>query len=352
MSSSMTINSQSGPYRVEFVDNFKKNLDSLSLENHHFIIDKNVFALYEPQLTSIVDEGKILFIEPTEEAKSLDKFTTYIECLLERGVRRDHKLVAIGGGIIQDIVAFLATTLLRGVEWIFIPTTLLAQADSCIGSKSSINVGKNKNAIGTFCPPSRIFIDVEFLKSLSEVDIRSGVGEMLKVHAIAGPTDYDLIAMDYQTILDDPSVMKHYILRSLQIKKEIIEEDEFDTGRRNIMNYGHSFGHAIETATSFSIPHGIAVTIGMDFANYVAVKLGLTSQSHYDRMHSVLLKNAGNHLSTPIPIDRFLSAISRDKKNKGTELTLILLNAEGLLELIKTANSQEFKDICNSFLAD
>ena len=350
MSNAMKVKSNRGPYYVEFVDIFEKTIDKFSSKENHFIIDKKVYDLYGSRLKFLAYTEKVLIIEATEEAKTLDKFTSYIECLLNQGVRRNHTLIAIGGGIIQDIAAFLATTLLRGLEWMFVPTTLLAQADSCIGSKSSINVGQNKNAIGTFCPPSRIFIDVEFLKSLSDVEIRSGIGEMLKVHAISGPSDYDLIANDYGALLDDPVIQKRYILRSLQIKKIIIEEDEFDTGRRNIMNYGHSFGHAIEAATNFAIPHGIAVTIGMDFANHVAVKLGLTGQDHYDRMNPTLMANTGSYLSTRIPLAAFINAISRDKKNQDSDLSLILLNSKGVLELTKTANSHEFRNICDKYL--
>src|SRR5581483_3202456 len=200
-----------------------------------------------------------------------------------RKIRRNHVLVAIGGGIIQDITCFLAATMLRGLPWNFIPTTLLAQADSCIGSKSSINAGEAKNILGTFTPPARVDVSTRFLKTLDERDIRSGIGEMLKVHAIEGPQSFDQIAHDYENILSDDSVMLHYIRRSLDIKKRIIEIDEFDRGPRNVMNYGHSFGHAIESATDFAVPHGIAVTLGMDLANYTAVRTGRTGEAFFQR---------------------------------------------------------------------
>jgi hypothetical protein len=139
-------------------------------------------------------------------------------------------------------------------------------ADSCVGSKSSINGGGAKNVLGTFTPPRRIILGAGVLRTLDEKDVRSGVGEMLKVHAIAGPAAFDAIAADYPRLFTDRSVMTAYLRRSLEIKKPIVEADEFDQGRRLVMNYGHSFGHALESATAFAVPHGIAVTIGMDMA--------------------------------------------------------------------------------------
>jgi hypothetical protein len=130
--------------------------------------------------------------------------------------------------------------------------TLLAQADSCIGSKSSINVGKIKNVLGTFTPPRKITISTRLLSTLDDRDIRSGIGEMLKVHGIDGPDSFDQIAADYARLTSDAETLKRYVRRSLEIKKHIIEQDEFDRGIRNVMNYGHSFGHAIESATDLS----------------------------------------------------------------------------------------------------
>ena len=174
------------------------------------------------------------------------------------------------------------------------PTTLLAQADSCIGSKSSINSSNIKNILGNIYPPNRIILDVDLLDSLEEEDIRSGIGEMIKVHAINSPQSFDDLSQDYIMILEKKKRMEEYINRSLLIKKEIIQKDEFDEGLRNVMNYGHSFGHAIETATNYSIPHGLAETIGMDMANFVSAELGITTKFHFKRMHPLLDKNISN----------------------------------------------------------
>ena len=171
---------------MQFVDSPLGAIESVAQENAHFIIDERIASLYENTISLIAGSPSMLRIEATESAKSLDQFPLYVTHLVEAGLRRDHTLIAVGGGIIQDITCFLAATMLRGVEWSFVPTTLLAQADSCIGSKSSINGGGAKNILGTFTPPHEIALTTTFLKTLKSVDLKSGMGEILKVHAIAG----------------------------------------------------------------------------------------------------------------------------------------------------------------------
>jgi 3-dehydroquinate synthase len=214
------------------------------------------------------------------------------------------------------------------MPWYFYPTTLLAQADSCIGSKSSINVGKTKNILGTFTPPEKIYITTSVLATLEEREFRSGLGEMLKVHAIDGPASFDRIAADYPRLFTDQELLRRYIWGSLAIKKAIIEEDEFDLGLRNIMNYGHSFGHALESATDFFIPHGIAVTVGMDMANYTSMRLGLMDASHYHRMHPPFKANYAGFLPPEIPLEFFVSALLKDKKHTDVQLRLVLPDAQ------------------------
>lgn len=343
------IQSHKGPYTVHFTSEAFANLRDVPKTGIHFLVDDRVASLYENELREVLQAPSVLRIEANEENKALDRFTAYAEHLVSRGVRRTHTLVAIGGGILQDITCFLASTLLRGIEWEFYPTTLLAQADSCIGSKSSINVGKIKNLIGTFNPPRQISISTTVLHTLSEVDARSGVGEMIKAHIIDGPSSFNDLAADYERIFSSRQVMEHYILRSLEIKKGLIEQDEFDRGVRNVMNYGHSFGHAIESATDFMVPHGIAVTIGMDLANYVAVWYGRMDRIHLDRMRPTLLTNAHNFLDVDIPIEDFFRALRRDKKNVGSSLQVILPNASVRIEKVDMAEDDTFRMVCQEY---
>lgn len=351
MSESLTIKSHSGPYCASFSEDAFQSLNEKAAEGCHFIVDERVAGLYRDQLAAVLASKSLLLIEAIEANKSLEKMPTYVDHLVRHRLRRGQTLVAIGGGIIQDITCFLATTMLRGVTWHFYPTTLLAQADSCIGSKSSINCGNAKNILGTFTPPAEVSISVSFLDTLDERDVRSGVGEMLKVHTIDGPDSFDSIAADYQRLFTDKTIMRHYIRRSLEVKKAYIEKDEFDRDIRNVFNYGHSFGHAIEAATDFAIPHGIAVTIGMDMANYAAWKLAVGSEGNYRRMRGVLQCNYDGFDDFPVPLDSFLAAIAKDKKNSGSDsVTLILVDHNGRLSKNAYANNEAFSFICANFL--
>jgi 3-dehydroquinate synthase len=349
VSETLVVRSHKGPYTVFFDDQPQARLNVPVLPRVHFIIDAKVAGLYAGDLHQVLASPSVLLIEATEANKTLDKFTGYVDHLISRGVRRGQALVAIGGGIMQDIVCFMAATLLRGMPWHFYPTTLLAQADSCIGSKSSINVGKTKNILGTFTPPEKIHITTSVLATLEEPEFRSGLGEMLKVHAIDGPASFDRIAADYPRLFTDQELLRRYIYGSLAIKKAIIEADEFDQGVRNVMNYGHSFGHALESATDFFIPHGIAVTMGMDMANYTAWRLGLTAEGHYRRMHPVLLTNFAAFAHTEIPLEAFFDAIARDKKNTEAQLRLILPDAQGRITVGLYNNDTTFKKICADY---
>jgi len=349
VSKQITIQSHKGEYTASFVRGGMDQLNKDPIENAIYIVDKNIAKLYSDRLNNILNSQRVLKIEATEENKSLDCFPAYIDALVELKVRREQTLVAIGGGIIQDITCFLATTLMRGLPWMFYPTTLLAQSDSCIGSKSSINSGDVKNILGTFTPPNNVVIDVDFLSTLEEKDIFSGIGEMIKVHAINSPIDFDKISDNYEQILYDQSVMEEFIYSSLLMKKRLIEVDEFDQGPRNVMNYGHSFGHAIESATNYGIPHGIAVTIGMDIANYVASKLNVSKIEHFERMHEVMEKNYKSYLHTNISVEALIDALSKDKKNSATQLRLILPDQEGRIGIGLYDNNDVLVNAINDY---
>lgn len=346
----LRVRSHRGPYAVRFLEDALGELRAPA-ERAHYLIDARVARLYRKRLAGLLEAPSVLRIEATERAKSLERFPGYVRRLVAKGVRRKDVLVAVGGGIIQDIACFLAATLLRGLDWEFYPTTLLAQADSCIGSKSSINSGGAKNILGTFTPPRRVVIGAGFLSTLDERDLRSGVGEMLKVHAIEGPSSFDRIAADYPRLFSDRSVMLDYVRRSLEIKRRVVEADEFDRGPRQVMNYGHSFGHAVEAATRFAVPHGVAVTIGMDLANFAALRLGRARADVYRRMRPVLAENYRGFERTSVPLEPFLAAIGKDKKNTRARLGLILPGAGGRVAKVEVPKDDAFRSLCADYLA-
>ena len=350
----MIIQSHKSQYQVDFCDDSTQHLvRNLPKRNFHLIIDQRVASLYKDQISELLNHHSVLIIEATEKNKSLEALPAFVSHLVNNKIRRDDVLIAVGGGIIQDITCFLSATLLRGLEWYFYPTTLLSQADSCIGSKSSINSGDGKNLLGTFTPPSRVVIGKNFLKTLEEKDLRSGVGEMLKVHGIEGPDSFNDISSKYDQLFLDDEVMLHFIRRSLDIKKKYIEIDEFDQGPRNIFNYGHSFGHAIESATDFAIPHGIAVTIGLDMANWLAPQIANGDFSHYLRMHDVLARNYRGFEDIEIALDVFMDALSKDKKNTGkNRVTLILPNKNAEIKKGSYKNDTMLRHLCQKYLTE
>jgi 3-dehydroquinate synthase len=350
VSDTLTIQSHKGPYTVTFDDDA---LERLTPGGAHFIIDARVAELYRDRMAAVLASPSVLIIEATEANKSLECMPAYVGHLVERGLRREQTLVAIGGGIIQDITCFLAATMLRGVAWTFLPTTLLAQCDSCIGSKSSINCGDAKNILGTFTPPGEVIISTRFLDTLDVRELQSGVGEMLKVHAIDGPASFAGFAAGYDALFRNRAAMVAAIRRSLEIKRGYIERDEFDRGPRLVFNYGHSFGHAIEAATDFAVPHGIAVTMGLDMANWISAGLGHGTLAHWAAAHPLLAKNYRGFERRPVPLDRFLAALAKDKKNTGTgSVTLILPDAEGRIFRGTHAADERFRELCRRYLEE
>jgi len=309
------------------------------------VIDERVAGLYADSLGPFRNDVPVLRVPAIESNKTVDFAQKVILWLLEHDFKRTHLLVAIGGGIVQDLCCFAASILFRGVDWSFHPTTLLAQCDSCIGSKSSINVGTFKNQVGTFFPPTRINVDVTFTRSLDHKDLLSGLGEAIKVHFLDSEQRFGQIFDLYDAAVTNPEVLERVIVESLRIKKRVIEADEFDRDYRNIMNYGHTFGHALESVTRYSIPHGIAVTVGMGVANYLSERLGYLDRSTRDRMEQLLLKNVGRNHVVVADLDAYWEALGRDKKNVDRDVTCILTRGFGQMFRTKISLSHEIRAI-------
>lgn len=349
----MVIQSHRGPYTVSWDDSLLSNPARMFEGKPRFLIDAEVARLYASPLKSVIEHPNTIVIEATEGNKSIQGAIPIVERLVADSVRRDHTLIAIGGGIIQDITCFIASTLLRGIPWRFVPTTLLAQADSCIGSKSSINLGATKNILGTFNPPRDIVICSRFLDTLTPEDLRSGIGEIIKVHAIEGAPAFDRLALDFDRLLEDSSLLQRYAREALRIKQRFIEVDEFDRGIRNIFNYGHSFGHAIESATDYAVPHGIAVAMGMDMANSIAMERSMLPESHYRRMHPILRKTYDHFAASEISVGRVLEALTKDKKNTDTMFGLIFATgAEAEIQRVQVPRDAAFQAQCARFFTE
>ncbi len=340
----MKIKSSIRNYELNIVESFKNVLENIYNEGDYFIIDEKVFNLYKEKFKNGKWDNKVIKIKADEETKSFLNLGSVIEKLIEGGFKKNHTLIAVGGGVIQDTSAFIASILYRGVDWVFFPTTLLAQGDSCIGSKTSINFGKYKNQIGNFYSPREIYIDLKFLKTLDRRDFISGLGEMAHYFLVASEEDFQRFKNDYPIVKDNENeeALKKLIQRSLEIKKSFIEIDEFDKKERQVLNYGHSFGHAIESLTNYEIPHGVAVSIGMDMANYFSVKYGYMEEMKREEIRETLKQIWDGYSIEKIDLSDMESALRKDKKNKDNLLGLILSRGPG-----KTF--KDFKELDTTF---
>lgn len=250
--------------------------------------------------------------------------------MLKAGISRDSVLFALGGGSVGDAAGFIASTYLRGIPWVSLPTTLLAQVDSAVGGKTAINHDEGKNLIGSFHQPSLIVCETEFLKSLSQRELVSGLGEIIKYGLVFDPWFYRYLVHNYSKIIAcDQRVLAHVIKRTLQWKVHVVEKDEFDrTGIREVLNFGHTFGHAIETETKYkTFQHGEAVIWGMRFALALSLVRGKLIKTLYEEMDGFLKKLPVPKLSGAP--ERFLSWFKRDKKIRANKLHFVLLKGLG-----------------------
>jgi len=337
-------------YEVEFINDSTNIIKNETKNGDVFIVDKKIIEIH-PHITKAINKENLLIeINADENNKSYEGLIPIINKLIKIGFRKNHRLIGIGGGITQDITAFTSSIMYRGVDWIFFPTTLLAQGDSCIGSKTSINFKQYKNQIGGFYPPKKIYIDVKFLNTLSNEELQSGLGEMAHYFVVSGEDDFLEYKKNYTRTLKDKSILKKMIARSLQIKKTYIEIDEFDKNERQVFNYGHSFGHAIESLTNYTIPHGIAVSFGMDMANFISVKMSLLDPNIRVEIRELLKQIWNGYDISNLDAKQFQSAIAKDKKNVGKELRLILCKGFGKVFKTPIKNDEIFYQWINEYL--
>lgn len=348
MFSNFSVSSFKGEYFLQFTDcatALKANLR----EGDVIILDSNIKKLY-PEIDEITAPFHTEIVDANEYAKTYEYIGKLINKVISVGFSKNNRLVGIGGGVVQDITAFSASIMFRGVDWLFFPTNLLTQCDSCIGSKTSVNIGDFKNQLGGFHPPRNIFVDFAFIETLPKLEISSGLGEMMHYFLLQKDTNLNSLALEIEAAYKERAVLSQLIERSLSIKRAMIEIDEFDKGPRNIFNYGHSFGHAIEACTDFKVPHGVAVAYGMDLANSISVELGLVDREFRNQIRDILAKVWKTKDLPTIDIEQYFKALSKDKKNEGKDVKVIL--TKGLGEMFKTTLpvTQDMKDyICRFF---
>jgi 3-dehydroquinate synthase len=280
--------------RDEFTINASPYDYSVKFTNAFPVFGQNDFVIIDKKLGHYLNSHNFAYeIEAKEENKTVTTVMNIVKYLSDR--RTPMRIVVVGGGIIQDIGAFLSTIFNRGVEWVYWPTTLLAMADSCIGGKSSLNLDDVKNKVGTFSCPHKVFINSKFLDSLDFAAIRSGHGEILKLCMIGD-------ALDIYEKSDEIDRIKVALL----VKRAVIEADQFDKGIRRALNYGHTVGHALESLSGYTIPHGVAVIKGMLVEN----KLFGYSDLKFERLASTITSIPG----IDADVAQIREVLSKDKK--------------------------------------
>jgi len=299
--------------------NLTELINEIYTKNDFILIDRNVYNLDNSCLNNIDSQYYFLF-DAIEDNKIIEYVLKIIDILYNLKFNKKNKLIVIGGGITQDIGGFISAIYKRGLNWTFIPTTILSMTDSAIGGKVGIN-RNSKNILALFVSPNKIYISDFFLNSLKEEDIISGLGESLKLGLIGGEETYQIFQNNYNK---DYTNYINIIKMSTSVKKEIVEYDELEKNERRVLNYGHTLGHALESACNYYIPHGIAVLFGMYFINK------LFYDEKYDDLNNYILNMIPDKFKNlNISYNEFLNHILNDKKNDGDNICFILLNEIG-----------------------
>lgn len=298
------------------------------------ITDTGVAPLYLDKVinSARVSKEDVLIFPRGEANKNLTTFAQIMDFLLQRKLDRRSILIALGGGVVGDLVGFAAACYQRGIGFIQVPTTLLAQVDSSVGGKTGINHPLGKNMIGAFHQPICVIIDSTTLVSLDEREISAGLAEVIKYAVIEDPTFFNWLEQNLDGLLQrDPEHLAHAISVSCQCKARIVSKDERETGVRAILNFGHTFGHAFEATLGYgALLHGEAVGLGMRCASKLSLVLGLISNEEFDRIDE-LLDRAGlpRKLPRAVPPQKVLDLMKSDKKAQGGEVRFILINGIG-----------------------
>jgi 3-dehydroquinate synthase len=284
------------------------------------VADSTVDALHGQRVQAALEKAGLridrIVLPPGEENKTMESVVAIAARLTSLGADRQTLLVALGGGVIGDMTGFAASIYMRGIPFVQMPTTLLAQVDSSIGGKTGVDAVSGKNMLGTFHQPKGVFIDIEFLKTLPEAIFRSGLAEAIKYGAIENPVLlYDIEKAASENGLRNASFLSRIVLESCRIKKGIVELDEREGGLRRILNFGHTIGHAVEAASGYALSHGEAVAIGMTAATRLSEKLhGLPAEEGQRIISAIRAVGLPRTVPAGIGIDDIFARLSLDKK--------------------------------------
>jgi 3-dehydroquinate synthase len=335
----------------DIISEIQKLLDEN--KNNLLLIDEKVYNLYFKGLN--IEKERLFLAKATEEFKTLKGIEDVVAFLERNEFTKLEKLLVIGGGIIEDVGAFVGSCYKRGIKWVYYPTTLLSMCDSCIGGKTGINHNKVKNQLALFSAPYEVKINLIFLNTLSEYDIKSGMGEILKLLVTGGKEFIDIYMKEVQNGKSKTfDSYKALILASLSVKRAVVEEDEFELYHRKSLNYGHTIGHALEVLSDYKIPHGQAVVMGVVIVNKLFQNRGILNSVDYNLIKRLSIELLGDSILKKISLIGLDKLLKKDKKTEGNNINFVAISEvgntkfisldlnENLLQEIRLVISQEF----------
>ncbi len=326
------------------IKELKKYIKKYNPKNIYIITDDIVNKLYINDLIEIIkDFNYHVYVIPNgEQAKNFDTVTSIYDHLIENNMDRNTLILSFGGGVVGDITGFVAATYKRGLKYIQIPTTLLAQVDSSFGGKVGINYKNYKNIIGSFYLPEIIVVDIEFLKTLDKRQITCGLAEVLKYGLIYDYDFFKFVSCNINRIYSlDSEILLKIVNRAIEIKVKIVDKDLYDKGIRQILNFGHTIGHSIESYYDFSkFNHGESVILGMIYESFIAKEMGLIDERYFNEIYGVLKSIVAPINFKGDEIGKLYEIMKNDKKNIDNNIGFILPVGRGKVDLFTNVDEK------------
>ena len=349
-------------YKIIFETTFERLPEELKKMGYSektrlcIITDSNVAALFLQEAVHVLEKefGKISYFvfHAGEEQKNLDTIQLIYEKLIEEQFDRKDLLIALGGGVTGDMCGFAASTYLRGIDFVQVPTTLLSQVDSSIGGKTGVDFKQYKNMVGAFYQPKLVYMNLSVLKHLPEEHFCGGMGEVLKHGLIKDQEYFRWLCEHHKEIRERKTEYLHeMIYRSCNIKRTVVENDPKEKGERALLNFGHTAGHAIEKLSDFKLIHGYCVALGIVAASFLSVRYGDLAEAEYQEIrHGLELFGLPCRISLPMSGEDILNASKKDKKMEAGKIKFILLNRIGNAYINKNVTDNEIQTAIQEIL--
>jgi len=312
------------------LDEIHNFIEGMNYSNVAFIIDKNVNSLYKKNMK---DFKNLYIFEADEKNKDLKNLESILKFMFKNKLDRNSLVVSIGGGITGDITGFASGIYMRGIDYIHVPTTLLSQVDSSVGGKTGINFNNTKNILGLFNHPKKVIIDVNFLETLKEKDLKSGYGEIFKYGVIKDIKIAEILTKNLKNNTLSKEIFLDLIYKSLKIKKEVVEEDEREKGLRKILNFGHTVGHGVEMLEKNTLSHGEAVLVGMYYESMISKKLDIINREYL----KFIIEGIKSIIKIPKyskkEINFIIDKMYVDKKTVNNKINVVIPVEKGLVKV-------------------